>query len=304
MYAVPENRVAPASCELPGPDHHLVRGDGVSEPTDFEIEGPERTWTVYFYYGADDELLYVGVTGQGQTRGRQHNHTAPWWPLVVRGEFEHFRTSEDAITAERAYIADLDPPFNIAEKLASPRTALRGRPPKEGGLPEGHTSGSYPPSTATSTELAADGVSRLWDGYVNERDASLRRRWGLKLDQWEAIRDAGDPFGGCAGCGRRATRLVVDDDHDTGELCGTLCDNCNRKLTERLRRYVQNPPSRSVAERLGVAGFFLPVSRREAFEQSRERRRARKGKPQAKTQPTTNDYHAKGEAALAATKRR
>jgi hypothetical protein len=68
-------------------------------------------------------------------------------------------------------------------------------------------------------------------------------------------------------------QLVVDDDHDTGELCGTLCDSCNRKITERLRRYVKEPPSRRVAERLGIEGFFLPTSRLEAYEKGRERRR-------------------------------
>lgn len=256
----------------------------MSEPTDYANEDLDRVSTVYFYYGADDELLYVGVTGNGPLRGRQHSHTAPWWHLAVRAEFEHFRTFEDALTAERAYIADLDPLYNVAEKVApSARTALRVHPPKGGGLPEGHDSGSSAITGETSsTELAADGVSRLWDGYVNSRDASLRRRWGLKLDQWEAIRAAGDPYGGCAGCGRRSVRLVVDDDHDTGELCGTLCDTCNRKLTERLRRYVQNPPSREVAKRLSIKGFFLPVSRREAFERSREKRREYQARARAK----------------------
>jgi hypothetical protein len=269
----------------------------------------DRVWSVYFYYAVNGELLYVGVTSNGPLRGRQHNHTAPWWPLAVRAEFEHFGTAEDALNAERSYIADLDPIFNRAEKvLPSARTGLRPQPPKGVGAP-GHTSGSSPRSPELpSPELAADGVSKLWDGYVNDRDASLRRRWGLKLFQWEAIRDAGDPHGGCAGCGRRNVRLVVDDDHDTGELCGTLCDTCNRKLTERLRRYVQNPPSRLVAKQLGIKGFFLPLSRREAFERSRAGRREQQARWRAKIKqrtrglPPPDDYHAKVTAALEATK--
>lgn len=250
----------------------------MSEPTDLADEDlVPQVWTVYFYYSVNDELLYLGMTGNGPQRGKQHSQTAIWWHLATRAEFEHFRTLEDAVVAERTYIADLDPIFNVRDALPdAARTGLRPHPPKGGGVPQAHDSGSSPRSPEfSSTELAADGVSKLWDGYVNERDASLRRRWGLKLDQWEAIRDAGDAHGGCAGCGRRNARLVVDDDHDTGELCGALCDPCNRKLTERLRRYVQNPPSRKVAERLGIRGFFLPVSRREAFERSRQKRNAR-----------------------------
>jgi hypothetical protein len=247
----------------------------MSEPTDVDDASLGLPWTVYFYYGAEDELLYVGITGSGPNRGITHSKEAVWWPRVVRAEFEHHRHAADAFAAESRAIVELEPIYNVAGKEPPPaRTALRVPLPKGGGLPDGHDSGSYLLSGDTSsTEVGADGISRLWDGYANYQDQSLRRRWGLKLEQWEAIRNAGDPYGGCAGCGRRNAQLVVDDDHDTGELCGTLCGSCNRKITERLRRYVKDPPSRKVAERLGIEGFFLPTSRLEAYEKGRERRR-------------------------------
>ncbi|HWD46917.1 MAG TPA: endonuclease domain-containing protein [Actinomycetota bacterium] len=247
----------------------------MSEPTDVDDEFLGLPWTVYFYYGKDDELLYVGVTGCGPERGKEHSRSAVWWPRVVRAEYEHHRFGGDAYAAEARAIAELQPIYNIAGKEPPlTRTALRDHPPEGGGVPDGDASGSYPlAGNTTSTEIGADGISRLWDGYANNQDASLRRRWGLKLEQWEAIRNEGDTHGGCAACGRRNVQLVVDDDHDTGELCGTLCDSCNRKITERLRRYVKEPPSRRVAERRGIEGFFLPTSRLEAYEKGRERRR-------------------------------
>lgn len=285
----------------------------MSEPTDVDDEILGLPWTVYFYYDRDDELLYVGVTGNGPQRSWTHSRNAVWWPRVVRAEYEHHRLAADAYAAESRAIAELDPIYNVAGKdLPSPRTALRDHSPKGSGGPDGTDSGSCPlPGNTSSPEIGADGVSRLWDGYMNDRDASLRRRWGLKLEQWEAIRNEGDPHGGCAACGRRDVRLVVDDDHDTGELCGTLCDSCNRKITERLRRYVKDPPSRAVAGRLGIKGFFLPTSRQEVYEQGRAKRREYQAKAQAKQRakilrnrgiaapdPTTDDFANRVRAAL------
>lgn len=294
----------------------------MSEPTDVDDEFLGLPWTVYFYYGRDDELLYVGVTGVGPKRSWTHTRDAVWWPRVVRAEFEHHRIAADAYAAEARAIRELDPIFNVAGKEGwrpgdSSRTALRDPSPKGRGVPGGNDSGSYPNrASTTSTELGADGISLLWDGYANDKDASLRRRWGLKLPQWEAIRNQGDAHGGCAACGRRGVQLVVDDDHDTGELCGTICDSCNRKITERLRRYVKEPPSRAVARRLGIRGFFLPQSRKEAYEKGRERRREyarqynkrkrdqweRERAVGAKTQPSTKGFHERTQAALEATR--
>jgi hypothetical protein len=76
---------------------------------------PPKTYTVYFYYGADDVLLYVGATGQAHWRARTHNRTARWWRLVKRAEFKHYPTEAEAFAAERAYIAGLNPTYNIAD---------------------------------------------------------------------------------------------------------------------------------------------------------------------------------------------
>jgi len=118
------------------------------------------------------------------------------------------------------------------------------------------------------TELAADGASPLWDGYTGGRDKELRRVWGLKLDWWEAIRAEGG--GGCAVCHRRGVRLVVDDDHATGEIRGLLCDACNRKLDERMVAYLLDPPARRVGP------FFVPAHRRAAMARRRAARNARR----------------------------
>jgi hypothetical protein len=87
-----------------------------------------KVWTVYLYYDASGELLYVGLTGQGHGRGHDHRRTAPWWSLVTRGEFEHFTDATEALNHETALIASLAPLYNRAENLARHAPARVGRP--------------------------------------------------------------------------------------------------------------------------------------------------------------------------------
>ena len=57
-----------------------------------------------------------------------------------------------------------------------------------------------------------------------DRDATLRRRFGIGLVEYEAMLTAQE--GRCAIC-RRAMKLVVDHDHKTTKLRALLCKNCN-----------------------------------------------------------------------------
>jgi hypothetical protein len=88
-----------------------------------------RVWTVYRYYDAAGRLLYIGVTGQGHWRTHEHRRAAPWWPSVVRAEFEHFTDGVVAFEHETALIARLAPLHNRADNPSPPTPPLRvGRP--------------------------------------------------------------------------------------------------------------------------------------------------------------------------------
>lgn len=68
--------------------------------------------SVYLYHDEYDILLYVGITGRGVMRQREHNADKEWWPLVKRQYIEHFDTRDEASEMERRLIGQHHPPFN------------------------------------------------------------------------------------------------------------------------------------------------------------------------------------------------
>src|SRR4051794_21172741 len=65
---------------------------------------------------------------------------------------------------------------------------------------------------------------------VEERDAYLRRTFGITQADYDALLAA--QGGGCAICGKRPGKisLHVDHDHVTDEVRGLLCVGCNNSL--------------------------------------------------------------------------
>jgi hypothetical protein len=68
--------------------------------------------TVYRFYNATDDLLYVGVTADWETRHAAHRIGTPWYPEVARHELERFATDAEARDHEATTIASLAPRYN------------------------------------------------------------------------------------------------------------------------------------------------------------------------------------------------
>lgn len=80
-----------------------------------------------------------------------------------------------------------------------------------------------------------------------QRACALKRRYGITIDDYDAMLDA--QGGACALCGNPETlvrngnvcALAVDHDHETGAVRGLLCSACNQGIgkfnhdTERLQ---------------------------------------------------------------------
>lgn len=70
---------------------------------------PPEMVTLYRFYAADDQLLYVGITKNAEQRVRGHASKAHWWNAVASATFEHGCTRDD----ERTAIELERPLFNV-----------------------------------------------------------------------------------------------------------------------------------------------------------------------------------------------
>jgi hypothetical protein len=101
-----------------------VVDDHSPEPEEVAI----RTAAVYVAYGADGEVLYVGVTSRSMKRFGEHQAAQIWWHLARRLELHHFPNRQAALAYEGTLIRELDPPFN-ARIPVEPLVAQQRRNP-------------------------------------------------------------------------------------------------------------------------------------------------------------------------------
>ena len=67
--------------------------------------------TLYRFFDAAGDLLYVGCTAHGAARLAGHGDKS-WWPKVAQATFEHFATRDEAAQAEALAIKEETPRFN------------------------------------------------------------------------------------------------------------------------------------------------------------------------------------------------
>ena len=72
-----------------------------------------RDHVVYRFYGADGQLLYVGISVSFMQRLGSHVHRS-WFASAVRIELEHFPNRDAALRHESMLIATLAPIHNTA----------------------------------------------------------------------------------------------------------------------------------------------------------------------------------------------
>lgn len=68
--------------------------------------------SVYLYFDKDGVLIYVGITGRGMTRQREHERDKPWWNYTKTQQIEHYASRQEAALREAELILTHSPPFN------------------------------------------------------------------------------------------------------------------------------------------------------------------------------------------------
>lgn len=100
------------ACYALGVTPELIRGIIESAASPFDrYRGPTR-YFLYWLHGANDRLLYVGITRN--LRGRMRAHGRAWGDVIERIEYEEYPDHRSVLAAEAAEIAEKCPPFNAA----------------------------------------------------------------------------------------------------------------------------------------------------------------------------------------------
>lgn len=68
---------------------------------------------VYRIFGADDELLYVGISTNPDMRMYKHKQHQPWWSEVEGTTYQWFPDRASAQAAERSAIHHESPVYNV-----------------------------------------------------------------------------------------------------------------------------------------------------------------------------------------------
>jgi excinuclease UvrABC nuclease subunit len=79
--------------------------------------------TLYRFYNAQGEMLYVGITKFFEPRLKQHYKNAEWFFETASVRLEHFKTRQQVEQAETRAIVEEQPLYNIA-KNPDKETAL------------------------------------------------------------------------------------------------------------------------------------------------------------------------------------
>lgn len=73
----------------------------------------DRPTSLYRFFDAGGQLLYVGITLHLPNRWTDHAHGKQWWREVARSSVEHFADRTSAAAAELAAIKAEKPLYNI-----------------------------------------------------------------------------------------------------------------------------------------------------------------------------------------------
>lgn len=95
---------------MPGPELRCI-------PCETRIalaDGAADLTSLYRFFDAEGQLLYVGITARNVDRMHNHARHKPWWHHVATATFQHFPNRALALLAEAVAIRIEHPVHNVA----------------------------------------------------------------------------------------------------------------------------------------------------------------------------------------------
>lgn len=132
---------------------------------------------LYRFFGLDDELLYIGITGSPWYRFHAHESSKAWFKDVTRAAVEHFANREDLVEAEIKAIQTELPKYNgayVPSSHLAEGVRGHGRPPV-----------GTPVNVRLGDELLAE-VDAYAEAEGIKRAAAIRQlvQRGLRKGKW------------------------------------------------------------------------------------------------------------------------
>ena len=127
-----------------------------------------RQHTLYRFFNANHDLLYVGITANPTARLKKHAAEKEWWLEIATVKMEHFSDRQSVLAAERAAIKSEHPLHNVRMNGDARREAQA--PAEIDGL-VGRFFHSWVEKTDETSEYATIVSGRVlqWQGHVVEQ---------------------------------------------------------------------------------------------------------------------------------------
>jgi predicted GIY-YIG superfamily endonuclease len=157
------------------------------------ITPAERTQALYRFFGANAQLLYIGITANLPGRLEAHSAGKPWWADVAEIKIEHLPTREAALKAERTAIVAEKPLHNIQHNQRRTRARVATPTPTDSQWTFASLCGGYERTGPLNLywEVYGDPISDSYE--IDEIDAEeLWRTW---LTRYPSDPDAEAKFG-------------------------------------------------------------------------------------------------------------
>jgi predicted GIY-YIG superfamily endonuclease len=122
--------------------------------------------TLYRFFDAQGQLLYVGLTENVASRWRQHNTFKPRWADVATATLEHFATREKAAAAEVRAIEQERPLWNIKTHREASRPKPIPRDPRTApSVVVGNSDDMLTASQVAAEFRVSTSTVRRWETY-------------------------------------------------------------------------------------------------------------------------------------------